>query len=428
MKPINLPEKLIWYYVIYTYVIYYIGGLYLLAPILAVWLSLNLVTKWWSQTDKTPEAEKIYVSTPALVWLVSMGIVAISAILGGLDFDMGSFKIISTLLNRWVRTWLLLALFPLVGHLNIRPQIIYRAACIFCIQSLILIPLFVVSYNLFDSDSYGYLSPLSKFGGGTSYYYVKIFGSVLDVGEKRLQMIAPWPPALGLVGNVFFCLCQQETNKILRLFGMAGAAAMTIGSVSRTAIICLPVVPAATWILVNFMTPWLQILLGSVAAVCGMAYFEIRGLLDDFIISVREFRSGSTKARDAIQQLALNAWKESPIWGYGTLSENGPVSVGSRGIGSHSTWYGILYAHGLLGCIPLAVAFGWSFFELLLNLKTYRSAQVGLSILLMILVYSTGDNIDTLAYLYWPGLVVLGIAFKESSYDLKAEKTPTLTA
>jgi hypothetical protein len=54
MKPQNLPEKLIWYYILGTYPIYYIGGLYLFAPLLAIFLSLYLLKQWWLQTPNTP--------------------------------------------------------------------------------------------------------------------------------------------------------------------------------------------------------------------------------------------------------------------------------------------------------------------------------------------------------------------------------------
>jgi hypothetical protein len=429
MKPLNLPETLIWYYIIGIYGIYYIGGLYIFAPALALWLSFYLAKQWWNQTDETPDADKITISIPAYIWLVSMLIIAFAAIIGGMDFNLGGFKIVSTLINRWLRAWALLALFPLVGHLNIRPQLIYRAVCIFCIQSLVLVPLFLILHNLFDSHTYSYISPLSKLGGGTTFYEVKIFGSVLDGSEKRLQMIAPWAPALGLVGNIFFCICLHESNKVIRFLGMAGAAALTISSVSRTAILCLPIVPSITWILINFYNPWLQICIASITAGGAIFSSEIKGAFDEFTLGVREYRSGSTKARDAIQQLAVNAWREeAPIWGHGGIAETGPVSVGSRGIGSHNTWYGILYAHGLVGAIPVAIAFGWSFFDLLQKLKTHQSAGVSISILLTLLVFSTADNIDALAYLYWPGLVILGIAFKKEAYLLEKEKSAFYTS
>lgn len=415
MKPLNLPEKLIWYYIIGTYPIYYIGGLYLFAPLLAAFLSGYFVKQWWNETPETPEAERLGLSLPVCIWLLSMAIVAFAAVVGGLDFDLSLGKILSTLVNRWFRTWALLALFPLIGHLNLRAKLIIRAVCIFCIQSLILVIIFTALYYVFDTYKYTFISPLSKFGGGEIFYNVKLFGCTLDVDEKRLQMIAPWPPALGLVGDIFFALCMQDADKRFRLLGMAGAAALAVSSVSRTAMICLPLIPIGSWILSNITKPWVQLSLAGGLFSTAIFSSDIKNAIDDFTRQVRDFRSGSTKARDAIQQLAVDAWrKEAPIWGHGTFSENGPASVGFRGIGSHHTWYGILYAHGLIGAIPFGIALIWSFFDVMTKLNTHKYASVSLCILLILLVFSFVDNIDGLVYLYWPGLVILGIVFKEN--------------
>ncbi|WP_404787658.1 O-antigen ligase family protein [Altericista sp. CCNU0014] len=415
MKPRNLPEKLIWYYILSTYAIYYIGGLYLFAPLLALFLSLYLLRKWWLQTPYTPEEDRICLSLPAWVWLGCMVIVAIAAVVGGIGADLPYSKIAFTLVNRWFKTFALLALFPAIGHLDIRPQLIYRAICIFCIQSLILVAIFTLLSYVFDSYNYSYISPLAKFGGGTLYYNVKIFGAVIDVSEKRLQMIAPWPPALGLVGDIFFCLCMQEKDKKFKILGMAGAASLAISSVSRAAIVCLPLIPLLSWILSGLTNPWAMFIFSGSLFSGSIFFTEIKNAIDDFASKVKDYRGGSTKARDMLKQLALDGWKESPIWGHGTMSENGPASVGFRGIGSHQTWYGVLYAYGLVAAIPLAIAFLWSFFDLITKVGTHKHAVVGICILCVLLVFSTVDNIDTLAYLYWPGLIILGIAFKEKS-------------
>lgn len=413
LKPRNLPEKLIWYYIVGTYAIYYIGGLYLFAPLLAIFLTGYLVRKWWNQSPDTPETEKIYISIPAWVWVICMGIIAIAVIVGGVEADLPASKIIFTLANRWFKTFVLMGLFPLIGHLDIRPQLVYRAACIFCIQSLVLVSIFTVLSNLFDTSIYSYVSPLEKFGGGSLYYEVKVFGAVIDVSEKRLQMIAPWPPALGLVGDIFFCLCLQEKKLNLKVLGMAGASALVISSVSRAAIVCLPLIPLLSWILSNFMKPWVMFLFSGSLLSTTLFISEIQERVNALTASIKEYRGGSTKARDLLKQLALDGWKESPIWGHGTMTANGPASVGYRGIGSHHTWYGVLYAYGIVAAIPLAIAFLWSFFDLITKVGTHKSAAVGICILFVLIVFSTVDNIDTLAYLYWPGLLTLGMCFKE---------------
>lgn len=422
MKPCNLPETLIWYYIVGTYAIYYIGGLYLFAPLLALFLTFYLLRKWWLQNPDTPEAARVRLSIPVWVWLGCMAIVAIAAVVGGINADLSASKILFTLVNRWLKTFALMALFPLIGHLEIRPQLIYRAVCLFCIQSLVLVTLFTLLSYGFDTASYSYISPLAKFGGGTLYYDVKIFGAVIDVSEKRLQMIAPWPPALGLVGDIFFCLCLQEKDLKLKVLGMAGAAALVISSVSRAAIVCLPLIPLLSWTLSNVMKPWV-LLLFSGSLLGGTVFLsEIQDGIDQFASTVKEYRGGSTKARDMLKQLALDGWKESPIWGHGSMTENGPASVGFRGIGSHHTWYGVLYAYGLVAAIPLAIAFLWSLFDLITKVGTHKHAAVGICILCILLIFSNVDNIDTLVYLYWPGLVILGIAFKEEYTDFSQSR------
>ncbi len=429
MEPRNLPEKLIWTYIVSIYAISYIGGLYLLAPLLAFFLTGYLVKQWWYQTDDTPPEERIRISIPTWIWVGCMSVVALVAIVGGLNFDLPLSKIVFTLVNRWYKTWALLALFPLIGHLNIRPQLIYRAVCIFCIQSLIIVPIFAACIYAFNSQDYYFLSPLSKFGGGEIFYNVRIFGAVMDGGERRLQMMAPWPPALGLMADIFFCLCLNEKNKLFRFLGMAGAALMTFSSVSRAAIICLPLVPMGVWILAKYSKPWMPFLLSGTLFGGAIFYGELKDQLEAFKLQVNQYRSGSSRAREAITQLAIDAWQnEAPIWGHGTFSENGPISVGRRGIGSHHTWYGILYAHGLMGAVALSIAFLWSFFDLLPKLTTHRHAAVGLSILGVLLAFSFIDNIDGLAYLYWPGLVILGIAFKEENLSLKDNTQPNIYA
>ncbi len=427
MKPCNLPETLIWYYIIGTYAIYYIGGLYLFAPLLAIFLTGYLLKKWWLQTPDTPEQERVRVSIPAWVWLICVGVIAIAALVGGISADLPTSKIIFTLVNRWFRTFALMALFPLIGHLQIRPQLIYRAACIFCIQSLVLVLLFTLLSNLFNSSIYSFVSPLSKFGGGELYYDVRLFGAVIDVSEKRLQMIAPWPPALGLVGDIFFCLCMQEKEKKLKILGMMGAAALVISSVSRAAIVCLPLIPIISWLLASFASSWIMFFISGIILSGTIFLSEIKDKVDEFATAVNEYRGGSSKARDLLKQLALDGWRESPIWGHGTMTENGPASVGFRGIGSHHTWYGILYAYGIVAAIPFAIALLWSLFDLITKVGTHKHANAGICILFVLLIFSTVDNIDTLTYLYWPGLVVLGIAFNEEHPDFYTIKKPNFS-
>jgi hypothetical protein len=82
-------------------------------------------------------------------------------------------------------------------------------------------------------------------------------------------------------------------------------------------------------------------------------------------------------------------------------------------IGSHHTWYGLLFVKGLVGFLALLVPFVW---QLLLALKDAAKGPRGrlpLGIMMTLTMLSFGENIEIEAYLLWPGLIVLGIHARE---------------
>lgn len=413
IKPQNLPEALIWYYIIYTYPIYCVGGQYICATLLATFLTYVLLKKWWHQTDKTPPSEKITISSATWVWVVAVIIIEISLVVGHLNFELGISQIIKSSLN-WYRSWGLIALFLLIGHLNIRPQIIYRAACILGLQSLIAFIICGLA-QIGGIPIFSYVSPLKAFGGVSDSYRVYFF-YVLDEYQPRMQLFAPWPPALGLVGNIYFLLSQQELQKRWRWLGMIGAVCMIIGSVSRLSIISLPIVLFLTWLLTSILRPKLYFFLALVSAFLGVFATTIIRNLQDFKDQFNQARSGSSEVRERVQEMAKEAWlNEAPIWGHGRMESRGPAVVAYKPLGSHHFWYGVLYTNGLVGGIASAVAFLWSFIDLLIKAQTNDYAKVGLSIILVLFLFTFAENIDTLSYMYWPALIILGIAFKQKS-------------
>lgn len=409
LKPQNLPEKLIWYYIILTYPIYYLGGQYVLAPLLGYFLAFYLLKQWWRQTPLTPAESRIVIPAAVWFWIAGILVIEIALIVGHLNFDLSWSKIISSTVNRWLRTWALFPIFMLVGSLKIRPQIIYRAVCIFCIQSIFM----AISASILRMSEVGYTSPLSVFGGG-DFYDVAVFGSLLDNGsEVRLVLFAPWSPALGLVANVYFFLCWQEKKSTLRWLGMLGAVFMIVGSVSRLAIICLPLTLGSTWFLMNIYRPQLQLGTGMFAFLGGFFAPVIVSNLQLAKEKIGSARPGSSHIRNVLGRIALDRWqRDAFFWGHGTLGEYGPKATGYIAIGTHHTWYSVLYTHGLIGCLSLAIPLFWSLIDLVLKAHNSPTARVGLNIVLILIVFSVGENIDGLTYLYWPGLVILGIAFK----------------
>ena len=409
--PQNLPEKLIWYYIIFTYPIYYLGGQYLLAPLLGYFLVFYLFKQWWDQTPATPPEEKVTIPLVVWLWIVGMLMIEIALVIGHFNFDLGLGKTISSSVNRWLRTWVLFPVFMLVGCLKIRPRIIYRAVCILCLQSLFM----VIIASIIHNPDVIYTSPLKIFGGG-DFYEVSVFGTGLDDGnELRLKLFAPWSPALGMVGNIYFFLARKEKNHTLKWLGMIGAIAMIVGSVSRLAIICLPLTICLSWWLMNIYRPLIQLITGLVAFLGGFLAPTIFNTLQLLREQISKSRPGSSRVRAILRRTALYRWQnEAFFWGHGTVEERGPKVTGYMQIGTHHTWFSILYNHGLIGCLSLAIPLAWSLIELIFKAQNSQTAKVALNVVLVLTIFTVGENIDGLTYLYWPGLVILGIAFQEN--------------
>jgi len=82
-----------------------------------------------------------------------------------------------------------------------------------------------------------------------------------------------------------------------------------------------------------------------------------------------------------------------------------------------TTPVGLLFTYGLVGFIAQATPLLWSFrFTNQGTEKQGCQSRVKYNILF---IMSFAENIEYLAYLYWPGLLIMGIAFKEVVYDFK---------
>ena len=81
-------------------------------------------------------------------------------------------------------------------------------------------------------------------------------------------------------------------------------------------------------------------------------------------------------------------------------------------IGSHHTWYGLLYVKGVVGVVALAIPLVWTIIDMILVAQITR---IGLALTLMIAFYSNWENLEILAYLMWPGLLLIGSALRRGT-------------
>lgn len=410
IQPKNFPERLIWFFMVWNYGFYLIGGLYIVGSVLAWILGFYVLLKLWLQTEEVPTGQKIGIPLLAWVWIWGMLAMEISLIVGHLDFNLPTSVMIKSSIG-WAKGWALLALYPLAGCLPIRPEIIYRGSCIICFHTLLLVPLLIVA-PIIHLPEILYVSPLKAVGGpGTTFFDVSLYEVDFD-GQIRQRLFTPWGPALGFVSNVYFALALREKNTKWRWFGLIGAVVMCYICKSRLALVCIFLTPVFTFIFSRLARPIVLLLLGIASTIGGILSPILLNALNNFWTQFKEARAESTRVRQTLKEIAGYRWKtEAPIWGHGIV-EPGPHLVEYMPIGSHHTWYGILFVKGIVGLFALAIPMSISFVVLLVKAQKYETAQTGLTILFIIFLYTFGENLEILAYLFWPGLVIMGIAFK----------------
>jgi hypothetical protein len=423
MKPQNFEEKVVWYSIIGTYGFYLIGALYILAPAIAWILTGYLFWKLFTQDENTPPEERIRIPLGVWVWIGTMIVMEVALIAAHLDFALGTDSAIKSSIG-WAKGWALLALFPLIGCLNIRPQLIYRAACIVCLHTLLLYPFFFLGY-LIHLPPRLYISPLQAVGGpGPEFFSFEIYGIDPENGQPRWQLFTPWGPALGFVANIyFFCALQEEKLK-WRLIGLIGCVLMCFVSASRMALLTTGGVFAFAWLITNFKRPGVLLTSGPVFLLLGIFSSQILETIENFTEAFKGARAGSSRVRATLGRIAVQRWEsEAPIWGHGIV-ERGPHIVEYMPIGSHHSWFGLLYVKGLAGFSSLAIALLYSFIDLSFKAQKDVHAKVGLCAMLVIFVYTFGENLEILAYLYWPGMIMIGIGLKSTAW--KGIQTETL--
>ncbi|MGD8913122.1 MAG: O-antigen ligase domain-containing protein [Candidatus Thiodiazotropha sp.] len=404
LSPQTREERIVWHTLRATYLFFALGALYLVAPVLGWTLLLMLLLRLWRG-----ELSLAAIPTALWVWLAGMGVMLIALVVGHLNFELGLGKIIKSSIG-WAKGWALLAIFPLLGFLKIRPEIIYRASAHVCLHTLLLLPLFIGAWKLGLPQTL-YVSPLKAVGGpGPEFFAVSLYEIDPGSGLPRWRLFTPWAPALGFLANIFFIFALQERDRRWRWIAICGSLAMVIMSASRLALLSLLLVWLSTWFICRLRSHNSPFLIAAGLAAGGMVAVPLLELFDRLWQGFRSARADSTRVREALGRIALERWQsEAPWWGHGIL-ERGPHLVEFMLIGSHHSWYGLLFVKGAIGLLGLAIPLFFSLLQLAWWGARLPLARVSLAMVLLLFLYTFGENLEILAYLIWPALLVMGIA------------------
>lgn len=410
VRPQSLEERVIFWTLVSTWGLYLVGALLPVSAGLAVWLVWRGVGRRFGVIADGQSIAPSRIPFGIVVWGAGMLVMLVALIAGHLDYDLGATQTIKSSLG-WVKGWALLFLFPLAGALlRIRPQVIYRAICILGLQTLVLTPLLLATSSMGFPEPL-YVSPLHMIVGSEQVFFA-VNGAVKDYGTFgfRLQYFAPWAPAAALFASTAFVLAMFEKHPIWKIIGMAAAVSMCVFSLSRMSLIAIPAVSIAILLLSQLGRPFMMTFAAPILAL-GIAFGEpIAQAAEDAEAAFTGARVESSRVRATLQRIARHRWEnEAPVFGHGVV-ERGPHLVEYMSIGSHHTWNGLLFVKGLVGLLACAIPLGWSICEMTAKAQRDRVARCSLGLLLVLLLFSFGENLESLAYLYWPALLVLGIA------------------
>jgi len=393
-----------------TWILYAIGGLYIAGPVLGWTLAFMAARALYLAPGLPEERRPRRPGRVILLWLAGMLAMLMVLLVGHATNGLDAGQTIKSATG-WAKGWALLALFPFAGAvLEIRPAVIYRATCRLGLQTLILLPLFLAAPRI-GLPGQLYVSPLQILGGsGPEYFSVMLYTLDPEFHIARWQFFAPWSPAAGMVAVIYILCAIEERDWRWKAAGIASGLALALFSQSRLALVAIAMVWPLAHLVARANKPvlWFAFAPGALAA--GFFATDIQNAIGEMMDRFKGARVDSSRVRAALGRIAVNRWEsEAPWFGHGIV-ERGPHMVEYMPIGSHHTWYGLLFVKGALGALSLAVPMLYSLASLAWHASRGPIVRVGFSMLLVLFLYSFGENLEVLGYLYWPALILIGCA------------------
>ncbi|BFT31322.1 hypothetical protein D210916BOD24_24980 [Alteromonas sp. D210916BOD_24] len=393
-----------WGVLIYTYPIYLLGTTYVVGSLLGWLVFAVFMLRWFVDGKRT------YSTTPIIshVWTVSMIGMLIVLWIGHADWNLGLGKTIKSSIG-WMKGWALIPLFIWLGAVTeIKKEVIIRGACVVGYHSAIFgLVTFVIYLTGFSGELY--LSPLKAVGGpGDSFFDVSLYGMNPETGGGRWSFFTPWAPAAGLFACLLLLICVQEEDESWRIKGIIGCAVMCLLCQSRAGwavfLFLVPFIMAKRFV----SEPWFFIVVGvAIPLVLSVGLPLIEYVLNSYE-EVKASRPASTRVRQTLANIALQRWQaEAWFFGHGVV-EPGPITVEGMPIGSHHTWYGLLFVKGFIGLLCLAIPLFLSVVALAVRSIVDKSAYLSLGMLIVLIGYSFFENLEILTNLIWPALFMIG--------------------
>ncbi|MEC8574284.1 MAG: O-antigen ligase domain-containing protein, partial [Pseudomonadota bacterium] len=356
------------------------------------------------------------------IWGLGMAVMLLALWVGHLDWGLGTKQTIKSSIG-WAKGWALLALFPLVGAiLPIRRSLLIRGQCVVGAWTLALAPILLIAPYIGLPEKI-FTSPFKVLGGpGPEYFSVYFFTYDPSSWTPRWQFYAPWSPFAALLGVIMVLFAMEEENRNWKAAGIAAGVLMILASKSRMGLVGLVACTVGPRLLPLVLKGWAWHVTAALTASLAVVGTALLSFVQNGITAFKEARADSTRVRETLQRIAEERWQNDAFWfGHGTV-QPGPHLVEYMPIGSHHTWFGLLFVKGVVGFLALAVPLGLHICVVMADAARNPRGRLPLGILMTMVLLSFGENIEIEAYMLWPGLVMLGVHLREMQADSCAER------
>lgn len=410
----TFPEALCFWTLVLTWPFYFLGALYVAGPVL-VWTLGGLTALSLYLAPALGPGLRPTGPVPGLcyLWIIGMLALLVALWVAYIQWNLGLGPAIKSTIG-WAKGWAMIPLVILAGAvLPIRRAPLVRGQCITGLVTLLLLPALLIARSVGLPDKL-FTSPLQVIGGpGPEYFSVYLYIVDPEFGTTRWQFYAPWAPFAGLLGTVLILFALEERNRFFRAAGVAAGLAMILLSASRMSLVALVVCTAGPRLmpLVLHSVAWRW----AAVAAASMAILGERVLtfIEDSVRSFKEARASSSRVRATLQDIAWHRWQTEAIWfGHGEV-ERGPHIVEFMPIGSHHTWYGLLFVKGVVGFVGLAIPLTCHFLVTAIDAMRGPRGRLPFGIMLQIVILTFGENLEIEVYLFWPALLLLGLHLRE---------------
>jgi len=423
MSPQNPAESLLYKALIWTWPFYAIGALYAVGPVLG-WTAgaLALLAAYLGPAMREDLQPATTVSGLIWIWGLGMAVMLLALWVGHLDWGLGTKQTIKSSIG-WAKGWALLALFPLVGAiLPIRRTLLIRGQCVVGAWTLALAPILLMAPYIGLPEKI-FTSPFKVLGGpGPEYFSVYFFTYDPSSWTPRWQFYAPWSPFAALLGVIMVLFAMEEENRNWKAAGIAAGVLMILASKSRMGLVGLVACTVGPRLLPLVLKGWAWHVTAALTASLAVVGTALLSFVKNGITAFKEARADSTRVRETLQRIAEERWQNDAFWfGHGTV-QPGPHLVEYMPIGSHHTWFGLLFVKGVVGFLALAVPLGLHICVVMADAARNPRGRLPLGILMTMVLLSFGENIEIEAYMLWPGLVMLGVHLREMQADSCAER------